>query len=71
MINISKNPDVVENVFIGAECSQDDIYQYMTLFNEFWDVFYWLYEEIPHVDPKTVQHDIQTYENVKPVRKKL
>jgi hypothetical protein len=34
-INISRNLDVVENVFIGAECSQDEIVQYMTLFKEF------------------------------------
>jgi hypothetical protein len=25
-INIYKNLDVVKNIFIGAECSQDDIY---------------------------------------------
>jgi hypothetical protein len=31
-INISRTNDVVENVFIGAGCSQDEIHQYMMLF---------------------------------------
>jgi hypothetical protein len=70
-INISRTPDVVENVFIGAECSQDEIREYMTLFKEFRDVFAWSYEEIPGIDPRIVQHEIRTYENVKPVRQKL
>jgi hypothetical protein len=70
-INISKNPDIVENIFIGAECSQDEICQYMMLFKEFQDVFSWSYEEMPGIDPQIVQHEIQTYENVKPVRQKL
>jgi hypothetical protein len=34
-INISKNPEIVENIFIGEECSQDEITQYTTLFKEF------------------------------------
>jgi hypothetical protein len=41
LIKISKNPDVVENIFIGVECSQDDICQYMIIFKYFCDVFAW------------------------------
>jgi hypothetical protein len=70
-INISRTPDVVENVFIGEDCSQDEIRQYTTLFKEFCDVFSWSYEEIPGIDPRIVEHEIRTYENTKPVRQKL
>jgi hypothetical protein len=34
-------------------------------------VFAWSYEEMPGIDPRIVQHEIRTYENVKPVRQKL
>jgi hypothetical protein len=34
-------------------------------------VFYWLYKDILGIDHHIFQHDIQTFENVKPVRKKL
>ena len=38
-INISINPNIVENVHIGANCSLDEIAIYMALFKEFHDVF--------------------------------
>ena len=38
-INISVNPDVVENIYIGANCSLEEISIYMALFKEFHDVF--------------------------------
>jgi hypothetical protein len=60
-----------ENVFIGAECSQDEIHEYTTLFKEFRDVFTWSYEEMPGIDPQIIQHEIQTYKNMKLVRQKL
>jgi hypothetical protein len=34
-VNISKNYENVVKVFIGEECSQDEITQYMELFKEF------------------------------------
>jgi hypothetical protein len=34
-------------------------------------VFEWYYEEIHGIDPRIVQHEIRTYENVKPVLQKL
>ena len=70
-INISRNTEVVENVFIDAEYSQDEITQYTTLFKDFQDLFAWYYQEMPGINPWIVQHEIQTYENVKPVRQKL
>ena len=38
-INISANPNVVENVYIGPNCSLEEIDIYTTLFKEFCDVF--------------------------------
>ena len=38
-INISVNPDVVENIHIVANCSPEEIAIYMSLFKEFRDVF--------------------------------
>ena len=57
-INISVNPDVVENIHIGANCSPEEIAIYIALFKEFFDVFSWSYEEIPGIDPSIVEHKI-------------
>ena len=38
-INISANPNIVENVHIGANCSLEEIVIYTALFKEFRDVF--------------------------------
>ena len=70
-INISVNPNVVENVHIGANCSSEEVTIYTTLFKEFRDVFSWSYEEMPRIDPSIVEHEIQTYPDAKPVRQKL
>jgi hypothetical protein len=43
-INISRNPGIVDNVFIGADCSPKEIQIYIDLFKEFRDVFAWSYE---------------------------
>ena len=51
LVNISKNPNVIENVFIGAECSPEEIQIYTDLFKYFRDVFAWSYEEMPSIDP--------------------
>ena len=66
-INISRTPDVVENVFVGADCSPEEIQIYTDLFKEFRDVFAWSYEEMPGIDPKIVEHEILTYPDAKPV----
>ena len=43
-INISCDPSKVENVYIGAVCSLDEIKEYIELFKEFRDIFAWSYE---------------------------
>ena len=57
-INISANPNVVENVHIGANCSLEEIVIYTALFKEFSDVFSWSYEEMPSIDPSIIEHEI-------------
>jgi hypothetical protein len=68
-INISRSPGIVENFFVGADCSLEEIQIYMDLFKEFHDVFSWSYEEMPGINPKIVEHEITTYPDAKPIRK--
>jgi hypothetical protein len=70
-IDISRTPGIVENVFVGADCSPEEIRIYTELFKEFCDVFSWSYEEMPGIDPRIVEHEIMTYPDAKPVRQKL
>jgi hypothetical protein len=42
-IDISIKPVIIENVHIGASCSQDEIITYTSLFKEFHDIFSWSY----------------------------
>ena len=53
-INIYANPNVIENVHIGANCSPWEVVIYTSLFKEFHDVFSWSYEEMPSIDPSIV-----------------
>jgi hypothetical protein len=61
----------VENVHIGASCSANEVQIYKSLFQEFCDVFTWSYEEMPGIDPDIVVHEIKTYLDAKPIRKRL
>jgi hypothetical protein len=57
-INISRNPGVMENVFVGADCSPKEVQIYTDLFKEFHDIFAWSYEEMPGIDPQSVDHEL-------------
>jgi hypothetical protein len=70
-INISKTPGIVENVFVGADCSPGEIQIYTDLFKEFRDIFSRFYEEMPGIDPKIVENEITTYLDAKPIRQKI
>ena len=70
-INISCDPGNIENVYTGADCSHDEIQKYTELFKEFHDIFAWSYEEMPGIDPRIVEDEINTYLNVKPVWQRL
>jgi hypothetical protein len=71
LINIYRKLGVVENVFVGVDCSPEEIQIYTDLFKEFRDVFVWSYEEMPGIDLKIVEHEITTYPDAKPARQKL
>ena len=43
-INVSHDPYKIENVYIGADCSPDEIKEYTELFKDFHDVFAWSHE---------------------------
>ena len=66
-INISANPNIVENVYIGANCSPQEIAIYTTLFKEFRDIFSWSYEDIPGIDPSIIEPKIRTYPDTEPI----
>ena len=70
-INISRNPSKMENVYIGADYSLDEMKDYTELFKEFCDIFAWSYEEMPGINPCIVEHEIKTYLNAKLVRQHL
>ena len=66
-INISHDPDKVENVYIGVDYSPDEIKEYTELFKEFCDIFSWSYDDMPGIDPHIVEHEIKTYPDAKPI----
>jgi hypothetical protein len=70
-IDISRTPRIMENIFIGADCSPKEIQIYTDLFKEFQDVFAWSYEEILGIHPRIVEHKIMTYPDAKSVQEKL
>jgi hypothetical protein len=63
-LDISIKPRVMENVHIGASCYADEVHTYKSLFQEFYDVFAWSYEEMPGIDPDIAVHEIKTYSTI-------
>lgn len=70
-IDISVKLGIVENIHIGASCTEDEIQTYKALFQEFHDVFAWSYEEMLGINPTIVVHEIKTYSDSKPVWQRL
>ena len=58
-INISTNPEVVEETMMGESCSPEEVTAYKALFQEFHDIFAWYCTEIPGLDPSIVEHHIE------------
>jgi len=54
LMNISRDPNIIENVFIGSECSLEEIQIYTNLFKESCDVFTWSYEKMLGIDTSIV-----------------
>ena len=70
-IEISVKPGIIENIHIGASCTDDGLQTYKALFQEFHDVFAWSYEEMLGINPSIVFHEIKTYPDAKRVRQCL
>jgi hypothetical protein len=70
-IDISIKEGVMENINLGTNCTPEEVVSYTALFKEFCDVFAWIYEEMPGIDPSIIVHEIKTYPDAKPVRQKL
>jgi hypothetical protein len=71
VIDISRTPGKIENVYIGVDCYPKEIQIYIKLFKELQYVFSWSHEEMPGINPSIVEHEIKTYPNDKPVRQHL
>jgi hypothetical protein len=69
-IDISIKNGVFEEITIGAACIPQEITAYKTLFQEYQDIFSWSYTEIPGLDPSIVEHCIDTWPGITPVRQK-
>lgn len=60
-----------KNVHIGAYCSFDEVNIYKALFQKFWDIFSWTYEEILSIDQNIVVDEIKKYLDAKPIHQCL
>ena len=59
-----------ELITLGASCSEQELEEYKKLFREFCDVFAWSYTEMPSLDPAIIEHHIDTWPDVRPIRQK-
>jgi hypothetical protein len=64
------NRGIVEEIIIGAACTHQEVTAYKALFQEFRDIFAWSYTEMPGLDPSIVEHRIDTWPDITPVRQK-
>jgi hypothetical protein len=69
-INISIKSGIVEEIIIGAACTPQEISAYKALFQEYRDIFAWSYTEMPSLDPSIVEHRIDTWPDITPIRQK-
>jgi hypothetical protein len=69
-IDISMKSGVIEEIIIGAACTPQEIAAYKALFQEYRDIFAWSYTEMPGLDPSIVEHRIDTWPDITPVRQK-
>lgn len=68
LIDIYVTKGTMENVQIGANCNPEEIASFTCLFKEFRDAFTWSHEEIPTINLSIVVHEIQLYDDAKPIK---
>ena len=66
-IDISTNPEIIEEIMLGVSCSLEEVITYKALFQEFCDLFLFSYTKMPGLDPSIVEHHIDTWPDVAPV----
>jgi hypothetical protein len=69
-IDISIKNGIVEEIIIGAACTPQEIDAYKALFQEYRDIFSWSYTEMLGLDPSIIEHHINTWPGITPVRQK-
>lgn len=69
-VNISNKPRKIEEISLGVACSLEEITGYTILFQEYRDIFTWDYFEMPGINPTIVEHHIDTWHDVYPIRQK-
>ena len=55
---------------LGASFSLEEVATYKALFQEFHDIFSWSYTKMPWLDPSIMEHHINTWIDVAPMRQK-
>ena len=63
-----ENPGLIK---IGLTLNEKERKDLKELFTEFQEVFAWSYEDMPSIDPKIAQHDIDTHAHMVPVKQML
>jgi hypothetical protein len=67
-INISIKHGIVEEIAIGVACTPQEITAYNALFQEYRDIFSWSYIEMFGLNPSIIEHHINTWTDITPVR---
>lgn len=71
-IDIKMDPCVEDKIIEIRKClDEEDQKQYAKLLHEFPEIFFWIYCNMPDVDPKIVTHNIFLILDAKPVKKKI
>ena len=58
-------------VYLGVDCTTEEVDQYVALFKEYIDVFSWTYDNLKAYDKMIFQHIISLREEAKPVKPKI
>ena len=67
-IDISTNSEIVEEIMLGASYFPKEVATYKALFQEFCDIFAWSYTKITSLYPSIMEHHINTWPDVAPIR---
>jgi hypothetical protein len=56
---------------LGVDCTNEEAYQYVSLFKEYIDVFAWTYNDLKSYHKTIFQHVIPLREGAKPMKQKI